>query len=119
MKLLANCPAPGQRIPTLRPPEALLFTHSAAVCVQPEKAFCRCLFALSAAAMCLHKNPKQKLTSLPDYIDSSTVKPPGIRGRTGDVFLLSRCVRFHLEESKSQSGITFLTIIYKLCTACV
>lgn len=59
------------------------------------------------------------MTSLPDYIDSSTVNTPGITGHPDYVSLLSRWIRFHLEESKSQSGITFLTIIYKLCTASV
>lgn len=60
------------------------------------------------------------MTGLPDYIDSSAVKSPSVRGHTHDVFLLSRYeIHFHQEESKSQSGITFLTIIYKLCTASV
>lgn len=30
------------------------------------------------------------MTGLPDYIDSSTVKSPGLRGHTDYVFLLSR-----------------------------
>lgn len=59
------------------------------------------------------------MTGLPDYIDSSAVKSPSVRDHTHDVFLLSRWIHFHQEESKSQSGITFLTIIYKLCTAAV
>lgn len=59
------------------------------------------------------------MTGLPDYIDSSTVKSPGIRGHTAYVFALFRGICLHQEESKSQSGITFMTIIYKLCTASV
>ena len=53
MKLLANCQPSGQRILTLHPPEAVLFTHSAAVCGSPEKASAWYLFALSAAAVFL------------------------------------------------------------------
>lgn len=70
--------------------------------------------ALSAAPACL-----KKTTSLPGDIDSSAVNSPSIRGRPDCVFLLSRWIPLHLEDSKSQSGITFLTIIYELCTTCV
>lgn len=67
---------------------------------------------------CCSVSPK-KMTRFNHYIDSSSVKSPGIRGHTDYVFLLSCWIHFHLEESTSQSGITFLTIIYKLCTASV
>lgn len=59
------------------------------------------------------------MTGLPDNINSSIVKSPGIRGHTDYVSLLYRLIRLHQEKSKSQGGITFLTIIYKLCTASV
>ncbi len=67
-----------------------------------------------------------EMTSLRDNIDSFSVKSAGIKGQKEQCLtppppplLPSQQTIFHLALSKSQSGITFLTIIYKLCTACV
>lgn len=93
MKLLANCRPSGQRILALHPPEAVLFTHSAPVCGSPRK---KLLLVFVCSERCLQRfffkkqKQKQKMTGLPDYIDSSTVKSPGIAGHPDYVFLLSR-----------------------------
>lgn len=71
MKLLANCQPSGQRILTLHPPEAVLFTHSATGLWLARKSFCWYLFALSAAAVFLKKK-KTKEKKQPVYLIIST-----------------------------------------------
>lgn len=56
---------------------------------RPEKASAGICSLRALAALFLKTRTKKKLTALPDYIDSSTVKSPGIGGHVVDVFLLS------------------------------